>query len=1162
MLVRNNILLGLLRKANISVPAFVGPKEVFDYVVTQQENIQPDHDEHDKKKGKLVVSKETTRKSKGDDLPKKENKPGKIKSDRLPKDGTAKASESIKIVAKDGKKISGVFSTAPATVTATTTALFTPLMTTTGILVSLGSHQPPVKRTNAGKRIIRIRSRLSNPIAGKVAIPALKNNVCYKTQWKRNRQSKKKIQLVVKKPNEVGSGDQKSNSKSTNITSMKRANDETIEGSDSIKRLKDSTRSVSSAGDRASVDSKRTTTINCSANSVLPQVSELPNDLLASLQVPQHDSHLQHESLSPTAAFLMSFPVVSAVTGGRMVDGENNADTSSPHLLQLDDLSAKHQHSDNNLLDNISSLFTTKDYDRFVEDVAKNGSGIRPSDDFFDFQLKPITNPRKLTVSVSTSLFTPDILPAAPIYHSVSGYSTAPLVPLQPTPVMSSTLFPTASCSISGPSFDFLNKNAGIRLNSDCLADNSGFTFSLTSTTTTLPTSASCALATARSEKSYGFYDSLSTIGASYAHTMTTTKSNQSSQLTSSTSYTSALSLSSSSTNPKPLSTNYTQHSPFTFSLSATTGTKSSLCSSTTLPKHITVTTSSSVYNSQHSSQHNTYNPFAFDNIPSIPSVRESVVQSQFTFSLTSQTNTMPVDSKLPNYHHHQQSNTHVQPQFTFSLTTQCSTHPIDTHSKSHNPQQQTSSTLNPFSIDYNIIPDIKPKMSTQLPFRLSGSVPPPPLNHKMFPTPNGGGKAHQSNLPKYTASKTSKSSNPRQSINWMTGTSSTEDFQYPIPNRSEMYFPPSVDETFTWSPNKLLDTSMNINSATLPTLHGDLALNTFAMKPISALQKIDKSQKSIDSFLTPLAIPLPTTPPPPTPANFFSVSNLVETRRNTTLDQKSLTTEGRPKITAKESKRSNASKSATPNIFIESFASYPTAIEPKPQISNIYSAEALLSGSNCCPSTSNTNKKDFYSAQAACVESGFPNFDYSCDPSGNNYNFYNSTYLPQNYLENDYLGATSADVKQRPMHFPYTSPTKQQPQQQHCQLSASDTIKELLPPIPIPSQMRPSDSHKKYKHDVFSMQQYDSSLAGSYFGSGLSNPAHSTVEDYYPANNGAPVISSASAILSSHQGAGNISENKQPSSAGSGGSGNLVSNFNLSTICPEINEKIRQNNW
>lgn len=1136
MLVRNNMLLELLHKANIPVPAFVGPK-VFDYVVTQQENIQPDN-KIDEKKGKLLVSKETLRKRKAQSDELHQKRSGKVNSDRLPKQGTAKTSESIEAVA-DG----GVLSTTPATTTAaTTTALLAPIITT-GILVPLGSHQPPVKRTNAGKRIIRIRSRLSNPIAGKVAIPALKNNVCYKTQWKRNRPSKKKIPLAPKKLNKTDSSVKQTNSQSTGTVALKRANNLTIQGSDSNKRLKHSTNESLTiqcecvAEDRSSQDNKRANVDN--ANSSVPVTSELPNDLLASLQVPQHDSH---ESLSPTAAFLMSFPVVSAVSGGRMIDGENTVDTNTPHLLQLDELSAKHQHSDNNLLDNITSLFTTKDYDRFVEDVAKNGSGVRPSEEFFDFQLKPITNPRKLTVSVSTSLFTPDI--PAPIYHNLSGYSTAPLVPLQPPSVMSSTLFPTLTdLSSSGPSFDFLNKNAGIRLNNDCLADN--FTFSLTSTTTTLPTSSACALATDCAEKSYGFYDSLSTIGASYAPTMTITKSNQPAQLTSSTIYTSALSLSSSSANRKPPgSTNYTQHTPFTFSLSATTGMKPSLRSATTLPKHMTVTTSSSVHNSQQASQHNTYNPFAFDNIPSIPTVRESVVQPQFTFSLTTQTNTMPLDSKLPNYHHHQQSNARIQPQFTFSLTSQCSTHPIDTQSKSHNPQQQTSSTLNPFSIDYNILPDVRPRMSAQLPFRLSGPVPPPPLNHKMYAT--GGGEANQS----HSLPKPNKSSNPRQSINWMTGTSSTEDFQYPMPSRTEMFFPPTVDETFTWSPNKLLDTSMNINSATLPNLHGDLALNTFAMKPISALQKIDKSQKSLDTFLTPLAMPLPTTPPPPS-ANFFSVSNLVEnTRRNkvTTVDHKSQSIENRSKIT-----------SSAPNIFIESFASYSTATEPKQQISTTYSAEALLSGSNGCPAASNTSKKDklpflnnptdFYSAQAACVESAFPNFDYSCDPSGNNYNFYNSNYLSQNYLENDYLGAASVDGKQRPMHFPFTSPTKQQ----QCQLSATDTIKELMPPIPVPSQVRPNDSHKKYKHDVFSMQQYDPTLAGNYFSVGLSNSTPSTVEDYYTANNAVPTVSSAS--LS------NVSGNKQQSIGGSG-SGNLVSNFNLSTICPEINEKIRQNNW
>lgn len=1279
-----------------------------------------------------------------------------------------------------------MFSLVPVTYTTprTTLIMSTGILLQPANIVEVPISQAPMvvlKQIISNKNSIRIRPQAPKANAGKIAIPALKV-ISSRIKEKRKRIRRKKHELnkhsknalklaetniiyknadtateIIAIPNTV-----ELNTVQIKDTSNKRRNSDTFESPIELNKCKKSKENekVECQVTEKSVNKCQLEIATSKCNAFQEKENEskrssgaarspnLSQDILESLRIPQHESN--HESLSPTAAFLLSFPVV-ATSGGR-TDVDIQPGAASPSLLNLDDLSGRDKHNDNALLDNISSLFTTRDYDRFVEDVAKSEQNLssvvilnQKIEDTFDFQLKPITNEKK--IDVSTSLLTPDISSGSTISsastifnigsaQSEAGHSSLATVPkifINPSlfpslpSVASSSIIDCSekllvnNNSIKPHTFDFLNKNT-LKEDTTGQRDASGmtsmFTFSLTNTTPMISSySAPIKSTTATSSKLHGFYDSLSSIGTSAHNNSVSSNIKSSASSNAVTMYTSALSLSSSascSKNKLIETSNFSPQTPFTFSLTTT----SSACSaakasqSSFFPNQISsVTTSTSdsiLYGSStlksskpaaYQHPQDSYNPFAFDNVPTMPSVREN---SQFTFSLSNTANnTIGVPSNKPITHH--------------------------------------STTLNPFSIDYNILPDAKSKIiSPHLPFSVSSAVtpvpppivsipplppqPPPPLpcmmDQKKTENKNENSLPYyqqhsndQSSMEKFTKPKITQFKPP---VNWMTSTV-TEEFNPAIPPpidlaqntsfypKSDIYFAhPSSDEHFPWSPNKLLDnTSININSCTLPNLHGDLALNTFSAKPhLSTIVNPKREKKifnvpAVSSTLTlapvcnddpstlqitsstSLLNPSVTNNHLSSQGNFFSVSQLVDQRKsNAQLAQPQNTIKqglkqfihasSRSKLAdSRESKRSNilneAVKSIVPNvssnIFVDSFSySYTDSIAGSKQsnISNIYSAEALLS-TNCPSSSSYKHKEKHFSSNyvassdfivgsvdhlsamstSTTTMPTFSNMDYMTNCDGN-YSFFNSSnYLAQNCIESDYLGASSGvfpattdvAVKTIRSSHPHQPTNHSYPFNTVSKESQFNQQRDLVPFHNFHQAIRPTNSSSIHKINTkqegrMNQQSYNSSVlptsSANCFSSGsllpvppptfppptsfvparlsthhsLTNsnisyssqlqnhltqaPYLSAIEpskgNYHPYQT-PPGLCSSEVGLNTHLHIQKPQQYNQQQSNGSSSTGhllmthtsgpsNLVSNFNLSTICPEINDKVRQHNW
>lgn len=678
-----------------------------------------------------------------------------------------------------------------------------------------------------------------------------------------------------------------------------------------------------------------------------------------------------------------------------------------------------------------------------------------------------------------------------------------------------------------------------------------------------------------------GFYTSLTSIGTTHSSLPQYPSSIMRPNM-----YTSALSLSSSS-NQKAL--DYAPQTSFTFSLTTPLNTVSN-AKSTALSS--CQQTQNYLPPPPHStSSYQDYNPFAFENISSITAApitpynacREA---AQFSFSLTSTTN--KVTPKNP-----MQSSFSIDQNFLAETRTK----PV-TPVKSNTPAEKKMSYKHCSKDDVATHPDgIKNKESTQ---------------------------------------KVEKSST-KQHVNWMTDMEKNE---YPasippldytqsasLPNHylpqpttqlpnsqknSDIYFAHQiVEENFQWSPNKMIDTP-NINSTTLPNLHGDLALNN-SLTPKPQVSSLDKSKTSRPMLSTHMhqspqnAVPNPTN-------SYFSVSQLVEHPKSVgqlkpyedaALQSKtSKSTSNQSRFKHKDSKKivkppANVSN-FTPNIFVESFAYN----EPQKQNhSNNYSAEALIS---IHPPKKETKSLPNYANQSDYCNQldTYNNMDYLNE---SNYNYYNNSYFTSSITDNEtYFCSGTYPDQQFPINkssrtsatstkqlsaigdTTYGSHTSQNnlysfphPSGKLCQQSSQ--YKNSTPQLPASynqSRSYSNASKKQFKQDL--IPSYEPNSSTNYFTPSLNintpiiphpplitTPNIPSNEDFnYTSHINYPT---SLAKTSSYPAAQQMAETNgmlHGSVVGGGGggggvgAGNLVTNFNLSTICPEINDKTRQQNW
>ncbi|KAJ6645242.1 hypothetical protein Bhyg_00446 [Pseudolycoriella hygida] len=657
-----------------------------------------------------------------------------------------------------------------------------------------------------------------------------------------------------------------------------------------------------------------------------------------------------------------------------------------------------------------------------------------------------------------------------------------------------------------------------------------------------------------------GFYTSLTSIGTTPQYPNSIMRPNM---------YSSALSLSSSS-NQKAL--DYAPQTSFTFSLTAPRSTTTTLPSCQQSQNYLTAT---------HSTSCQDYNPFAFENISSIsaPLTSYSACRetSQFSFSLKSTTN--KITSKNPSQSsfsidqnfltetrikpiipakgqaHLEKEPDYIYPKNDFSHLEQLKNKDAPQKVEKSNTKQHVNwmtSTTDPQKNEYPVIPPIEYIHTPAL------------SNH-------------------YLPQATAQLSNSQKS--------------------SDIYFAHQIsEENFPWSPNKSID-APNICSSTLPNLHGDLALNnsltpkqqalsadkTKTSKPMSSSQ-INPSQQNVVTNAT---------------NSYFSVSQLVDRQKSSgqskpfddssaqlpkTLKTSSNQSRFKQKDSKKTVKVSSNVSNFTPNIFVESFA-YNEPQKQSQTNSNSYSAEALIS---IHPSKKESKSLSNFANQSEYCNQldSYNNLDYFAE---SNYNYYNNTYLPQ-IPENEYFcgstypeqqfhsksarssGSSTKHLTSIGDSTAYGSHASQNnlysfahPSGKLCQQPSQYKNSSQLSTSYHQSRSYSNANKKQYKQELF--PSYDPNSSTNYFTPSLNintpilphtpllpNPHNiASNENFnYPAHlNYSTNLSKTSTYASTQQ----ISESSQinPMLHSNSTAGNLVTNFNLSTICPEINDKTRQ---
>ncbi|XP_058461008.1 mucin-5AC-like [Malaya genurostris] len=803
------------------------------------------------------------------------------------------------------------------------------------------------------------------------------------------------------------------------------------------------------------------TTIEEGANSLdmnLDQ-TDLSNDLFANLQVPDADSGENQGSLSPTAAYLMNFPLVAS--GGKIAGNQTFApgDGEISDVVENDKKVTPLQTNDNNLLlDNFSSYFSSSVYGGL--------DGVVP------VVSEPVTTAAVTSTNFST------------IYQSID-----------------SMLEHKTSCT----------KNT-----SDCRYNATSFTFTLTPTSSTVTT-----------QSSFDYRHS-STSNYYYPTTVTTTKPIDEYGLL------------------KPAIV-----SEFTFSLTSTTS---------SAPK----TMQSQYTNSSiHSSTMTTPSYSTYD-------YQSKIANKAASYTANYIPETPKPDMKTPKKYDFLEAEKPAT-SFTFSLTSTTKTLPKYTQSSIATPSTACvmQNAVTSISSSYSKVEDCLYKIakSTTHPYK----NPPKQKLLQTYPTATSSHITYQS--------QPSSCQQSKYDVNWMasqdpkpntnqecaqllpgldinpTSSHSFQTANIDLSRKSDIFFAhPSTGEEnlVAWSPNKLTNILNDTTSSyyppttvSLPNLNGDLALNSIINNcpPVTTTKFSGQTRKVND-----------------TGSSFLSVQQLVDQPR----------------------------KSTNKNYF--NCTSYPNNQKP---LQNNYSAEALIAA----PSNS-ASKKDkllhetsynsygTYNADTNATTGLSFNFDYSTDYN-KNYNYNCQQNYMTSFMDNSYglptlpAVATSSTSSTNYSSYGYSSEKKQT--SSYYQTSSYQVAPSAEIPYYVPSSEKRATSSKSKKYSKQPQTNTDHSshptttTTSSYFPAGIlppPPPPPNLQDDTHCYNNfnfnPSVTAKSASCYTQPYQNAAvpnySFGSGTGPYPMHAGGNntvtaGSSLTNFNLSTICPEINEKSAENN-
>lgn len=287
-------------------------------------------------------------------------------------------------------------------------------------------------------------------------------------------------------------------------------------------------------------------------------------------------------------------------------------------------------------------------------------------------------------------------------------------------------------------------------------------------------------------------------------------------------------------------------------------------------------------------------------------------------------------------------------------------------------------------------------------------------------------------------------------------------------------------------------------------------------------------------------------------------------------------------------------SQISLPTFFVESFAYN----EPQKQNnSNNYSAEALIS---IHPSKKESKSLANYPNQSEYCNQldTYNNMDYLNE---SNYNYYNNSYsfpqIPDNeyfcsgtYPDQQFHNKSSRTSVPSTKHLTtigdtsYGSHASQNnlytfphPSGKLCQQSSQYKNSTQLSSSYNQSRSYPNANKKQFKQDLFPSYEPSTNSSTNYFTPSLNintpiiphpplipTPNIPSNEDFnYTSHINYPTsLSKTSTYPTTQQMGENNQGNPMLHGSVGGSAGNLVTNFNLSTICPEINDKTRQQNW
>lgn len=530
---------------------------------------------------------------------------------------------------------------------------------------------------------------------------------------------------------------------------------------------------------------------------------ELTDELFGHFPLPQTLNESNPNTLSPTAAFLLSFPVVSTASSSKPTESE----------ITFSD-EKQNQSKDHNLFESISSILND------LNEVPDGGKMNESSNDIHFSYCSSKGKLNSCAVVGSQLTHSTHSNKKKAKSNTRESFSKAMAENNESTKNENSQMLKERFVDIGKPSVSKITKNETKQQSSAEISPSLPFhshhlTGNKSAPKSTLP------ITSHSNENHSDFYESLSTLGLPTKSTLASTSTNN----TVSSPFNFQIS---SLTQPRNIieSRALIADPPFTFSLTKSTET-------VTTTSSITQTQTSSRMNKipkklspakQTTNDHfcipstdtkiavtnrnNTYNPFSFDNPP--------VLSTSSSMS-------------LPNFNNNACSAAAMSTSFTFTLTPTFSTVPANA------PLLSNADSLYSSSVD--------------MPLSSVATVPSKHLKKDRFHvelTPEKMSSASSKNSKHFPTSNSRKP--VKNHVNWMTSCMSK-----PVIDSSSEFglisHASSIDDHSAWSDHhRIVDNAHFITTPALPMLQGDLALNTISNTVCSNVQRLEVENRKLHS--------------------------------------------------------------------------------------------------------------------------------------------------------------------------------------------------------------------------------------------------------------------------------------------------------------------------